>query len=373
MKRGTKNKAAIPPLLDIVEAAYQVEKPDKQWLEGLAVVARPHLDEGFGLAAFEYYKPEGALPEIVQHFHLGIPEKLEAIYHTVFHTMDPEIRLRPFRLGPCISGSQLMGMRAADFKEQPHMKRFVQNFGMYDCDLDHRRRTDWIWDRLSRWTRQESGGPRRHRSSVGDGSAPTFRARSDSGDCSARSSRPKKPPEAILNPTGKVHDASGPASTSAARELLRRAVVSLEQSRGPLRSTNPDKSLAMRKALVGGRWSLIDQVDLDNRRYIVARENEPVAPGPESLTPREKQILGYAKLGHHNKLIAYELGIADSTVRVLLARAAGKIGVRTRDELVARYEDRWTPPFTGAAAAIPAAPAGKGPEPTVTSPRSPAR
>ena len=372
MKRGTKNKAAIPPLLDIVEAAYQVEKPDKQWLEGLAVVARPHLDEGFGLAAFEYYKPEGALPEIVQHFHLGIPEKLEAIYHTVFHTMDPEIRLRPFRLGPCISGSQLMGMRAADFKEQPHMKRFVQNFGMYDSIWItaaeptgygigfHAGRGKIGWatpTQVERWGR------------IGAHLSSAVRLRRLLSTVVAS----KKPPEAILDPTGKVHDASGPASTSAARELLRRAVVSLEQSRGPLRSTNPDKSLAMRKALVGGRWSLIDQVDLDNRRYIVARENEPVAPGPESLTPREKQILGYAKLGHHNKLIAYELGIADSTVRVLLARAAGKIGVRTRDELVARYEDRWTPPFTGAAAAIPAAPAGKGPEPTVTSPRSPAR
>src|SRR5205814_2205879 len=101
-------------------------------------------------------------------------------------------------------------------------------------------------------------------------------------------------------------------------DLLRRAVRFLEKSRGPMRRADPDKSLAGRKVLVAGRWSLIDQVESDGRRYIVARENEPPALGPESLTAREKQVIGYAKLGHHSKLIAYELGVADSTVRVLL-------------------------------------------------------
>jgi DNA-binding CsgD family transcriptional regulator len=36
-------------------------------------------------------------------------------------------------------------------------------------------------------------------------------------------------------------------------------------------------------------------------------------------------------------LIAYELGISDSTVRVHLAHAARKAGVRSRAQLVARF------------------------------------
>jgi DNA-binding NarL/FixJ family response regulator len=40
--------------------------------------------------------------------------------------------------------------------------------------------------------------------------------------------------------------------------------------------------------------------------------------------------------GSHNKAIAFELGIAHSTVRVLLARAAAKLGVRSRTEVLER-------------------------------------
>jgi hypothetical protein len=44
-----------------------------------------------------------------------------------------------------------------------------------------------------------------------------------------------------------------------------------------------------------------------------------------------------AVLGQHNKLIAYNLGISHSTVRVLMARAARKIGARSRDVLIRLY------------------------------------
>ena len=150
--------------------------------------------------------------------------------------------------------------------------------------------------------------------------------------------------EAVLDPKGRVHDASGAARAPAARELLRRAVLALEESRGALRDTDPDASLEARKALVSARWSLLDRVELDGKRYIVARENPPGAPGPAALSARERQVLGFAKLGHHNKLIAYELGIASSTVRVLLARAAAKLGVRSRRELLRAFDDGWGSP-----------------------------
>jgi DNA-binding NarL/FixJ family response regulator len=156
--------------------------------------------------------------------------------------------------------------------------------------------------------------------------------------------------EAVLDPGGHVHDASGAARMPAARELLRRAVLALEMSRGELRDTDPDASLEARKALVSARWSLLDRVELDGRRYIVARENPPRAPGPAALSTRERQVLAYAKLGHHNKLIAYELGIADSTVRVLLARASAKLGVRSRRDLLRVFDDGWGPPCSPPAA-----------------------
>jgi DNA-binding NarL/FixJ family response regulator len=139
---------------------------------------------------------------------------------------------------------------------------------------------------------------------------------------------------AVFDAEGRVHDASDAAREKAALEDLRRAVLTLEKVRGPMRREAPDAALARWRTLVQGRWSLVDQMDHDGRRYILARENAPAASGSALLTARERQIMGFARLGHDNKLIAYELGISHSTVRVLIARAAKKLGVRTRAELV---------------------------------------
>jgi DNA-binding CsgD family transcriptional regulator len=330
--------------MDLVDAAYKLDVPDVQWLQELARAALPHLNQGFGVAAFEYFKPAGAQPTVVQRYYLEIPDDLERVYQTVFAQMDPQIRLRPFRLGPCITGSQLMNQRE-EFRNEPHMKKHVHRFGMYDS----------IWITAA----EPSGygvGFHAGRPSVAWATATEKRrwGRVAAHLSTAvrlrhllRSRDPRyagESGEAVLDPEGRIHDASGLARTPPAQELLRRAVLALEEARGPLRKTDPDVSLENRRALVGARWSLLDHVELDGKRYIVARENSPGAPGPEALSARERQVVAYAKLGHHNKLIAYELGIADSTVRVLLSRAAQKLGVRSRSELLRVFEDGWCPP-----------------------------
>jgi DNA-binding CsgD family transcriptional regulator len=141
---------------------------------------------------------------------------------------------------------------------------------------------------------------------------------------------------AVFDPNGKLHDATGEAQEAEARALLREAVLKIEKARGRQRLEQPEQALSEWKALVAGKWSLVDRLEQDGRRYIVARANEPRARGPAALSQREKQVLGYAQLGHHNKLIAYELGIAQSTVRVLMSRAMSKLGVRTREQLLQR-------------------------------------
>ena len=59
--------------------------------------------------------------------------------------------------------------------------------------------------------------------------------------------------------------------------------------------------------------------------------------GPESLSQREREVVSLAVLGRPNKLIAYELGIAAPTVRVLMTRAAKKLGVQSRVTLIEKY------------------------------------
>jgi DNA-binding CsgD family transcriptional regulator len=79
---------------------------------------------------------------------------------------------------------------------------------------------------------------------------------------------------------------------------------------------------------------LIELFEQGDRRYLVARRNEPVPPPHAALTLRERQVIAYAAQGHSNKLIGYELGISASTVAAALANASKKLRVKSRLELI---------------------------------------
>jgi DNA-binding NarL/FixJ family response regulator len=53
---------------------------------------------------------------------------------------------------------------------------------------------------------------------------------------------------------------------------------------------------------------------------------ERLPPPPRRLSPREQQVVDLATGGRSQKEIAFELGLADATVRVLHARAMKKLG-----------------------------------------------
>lgn len=54
------------------------------------------------------------------------------------------------------------------------------------------------------------------------------------------------------------------------------------------------------------------------------------------LSPREKDVLGQLADGKSNKLIAQNLGIAETTVKMHLGHLGRKLGVRTRTQILAR-------------------------------------
>jgi DNA-binding CsgD family transcriptional regulator len=146
--------------------------------------------------------------------------------------------------------------------------------------------------------------------------------------------------DAVLSPSGKVDHAEGEATSKSARAALRSAVLAVERARGPLRRSQPEEAIEVWRGLIFGRWSLIDRFERDGRRYLVAHRNDPDVPDPRALTRRERQVVGFAALGQPNKLIAYELGLSPSTVGVLMARAARKLGARSRTELLKSYLER---------------------------------
>jgi DNA-binding CsgD family transcriptional regulator len=65
-------------------------------------------------------------------------------------------------------------------------------------------------------------------------------------------------------------------------------------------------------------------------------ENQLRPVDADALSKRERDVVLLAALGRQNKVIAYELGLAYSTVTTLLARAAKKLGARSRTELLAQ-------------------------------------
>lgn len=141
--------------------------------------------------------------------------------------------------------------------------------------------------------------------------------------------------EAVVDTEGRVVHAEGAAREEAAREQIRAAAATIEAARSASGRRDGSRALEVWHPLTAARWTLVDSFESDGKRYIVAQENQAEAPDFGAFTDRERQVVVHAALGQTNKEIAYMLGISDSTVRVLVARAARRIGVRTRRDLLA--------------------------------------
>jgi DNA-binding CsgD family transcriptional regulator len=107
---------------------------------------------------------------------------------------------------------------------------------------------------------------------------------------------------------------------------------------------DPAESIERWPSLVADRWSLVDDVE-GGRSFILAVENGAKPASIGLLSPREREVVLRALRGQPNKSIAYDMGLAQSTVRVLVARAATKVGASSRRqllEMVARLGPRFT-------------------------------
>ncbi len=141
--------------------------------------------------------------------------------------------------------------------------------------------------------------------------------------------------EAVVEPSGRIVHAEGAAKSKTARESISGAAAAIESARHKPSQLTDLEAMGSWHPLVGARWTLVDSFEEGGRRYVVARENQADLHGFTTLTDRERQVVVHAALGLTNKEIAYTLGISHVTVRVLLARAARRLGVRSRTELLA--------------------------------------
>ena len=141
------------------------------------------------------------------------------------------------------------------------------------------------------------------------------------------------PPPRTMLPSPELEAAA--ARTKVARERLRKAGVVGGTVHAKRQSPAWQKALNELQPSLGTHLTLVDTFEENGSLYIVAREGGPCALGIDRLTERERQIVEHAALGFTNKEIASALGISDATVRVLMARAARRVGVHSRRELLA--------------------------------------
>jgi DNA-binding CsgD family transcriptional regulator len=321
-----------PDLLSILEAGYAVDAEERPWLSGLLDAARPSLDEGLGTFAFSYNSPDPNAFELRCLASAGLKDTLVEALPMAMGEVPPRfIESAQRERACCMVASEIDGY---DEFGPAHLNPS----GAYDIlginVLDPTGVGCFLGAPLPR-----SGGLTRVRRArwarVAAHIAAAFRIQRRFSP--GRPDENLKRAEAILDGAGKVHHAAGPAELGTARQALRDATRAMEQARTKLRATEPERALDAWKGLVSARWSLVEHFESDGKRYILACENDPHVTGPSLLSQREQQVLAYAALGHTSKLIAYELGISDSTVRVLLARAASKLGARSREEAIAAF------------------------------------
>ncbi len=333
--------------IGVIEAAYALEPDDGRWLHAVLQAAQPALDAGLGVAgyfldasnldrievaspqllggppasAFAFAELAAALQRPVDEQRalgiLGTPQTAEHLYAGSHHVS---------------TASQMLGTGA--WLSNAAVQRWLHPLGIADLltiktvDLDRRglvliaplstvtraRRDDSVlWSRIA--AHLAAGNRVRQRLRRSGASSPFDGA------------------EAVLRPDGKFEDARGAATKKSAREILRSMALAMEEARGPLRRRNVDLAVSMWTALVAGRWTLVEHFDRGGRRYLVAHRNEPGGEGPLTLTPRERQVAGFAARGHGLKLIAYELGLSTASISHSLSAASTKLGVRSRGEL----------------------------------------
>ncbi|HSO32434.1 MAG TPA: helix-turn-helix transcriptional regulator [Labilithrix sp.] len=322
----------MPPVADplsILEAAYRVEQPEDPWLRGVLDAARPSLDRGRGVIGYFVDVSTAGDFRAWGLRAVGRDEDAERVQFERWSELTPIALKRHTHLfWPSGFGSQIppLAVPRKAFDASLVATGFPEVFGISALDATGRGCAlavpypDGVAgtapDPTSLWDRVAA-----HLST-----AARLRVRLESAS--------PPPVEAVLDPGGKVQHAEGDAKQRSTRDALRDAAVRIDRARSRSARDDAMKATELWPALVAKRWSLVDQFDRDGRRYLVARPNEPALPASSQLTAREAQVVAAAALGHSNKMIAYELSVSGSTVAACLSRAARKLGVSSRVELI---------------------------------------
>ncbi|PZR09899.1 MAG: hypothetical protein DI536_21455 [Archangium gephyra] len=319
-------------LMDCLSAGYLLEPSSKDWLRGVVEAVVPALDDGLGVLGYTYDATDPRKPVI-----------------TGFATaagFDPRW-LGPFNEAvKSAEGNSSESLHPAGFdawqgltcgqaSRVTGMKKIVPLFAHLGSAKD----TFAINARDSSGNGFWLGSPLRSTTPASARRITVFsRLAAHLSSAMRLRHAATSEPAAVLSPGGKLLHAPDPVAATE-RAQLREATLAFDSARSKRLRADIDEATRRWRPLVESRWSLLDEFDTDGRRFVVAVQNTPPTPAlPKELSDREAQVLTHAKLGHSNKVIAYELGLSASTVRVLLHRASRKLGVNNRKDTIAQFE-----------------------------------
>jgi DNA-binding CsgD family transcriptional regulator len=333
--------------MSVIEAAYSLEGGEMTWLANLAASVRDNLDQCRGVRAYSYdvSRDKVDLRAIVDcDVDRDMADAMAsevAFPSSELGGLVPLFRRRfvaPLRSAPKAMGR--LGISAERVREfADNLEIFFRKWKLSDHIWINAQDPTFVGCLLVAPVAGGTLAPREVYSwqRVATHVSAAFRVRRQLAALHLRDPSQSEGAEAILGPGGTLEHATGPARESDARSSLRAAVLAVERARGPLRRTDPEQAVQMWQGLVAGRWSLLDHFDSDGRRFIVAHRNDATVPDLRGLTMRECQVLGHVALGASNKMNAYELGLAMSTVASYLASARSKLGLPSTAALRATF------------------------------------
>ena len=323
--------------LSVIEAAYQVDLASAEWIRTVGDAIYAQMGRQLGMLAFDYRVTPDDRLQIGSVWQRDMPPGIgDAMRGSLEQIPDWFVRETYARCDADTMSGGGGSARVRDFT-QTTRRLLGERFGWRDCfivsGIDPTKHGVYfgVWQ-----DREAKLSPRVRttwqRIAVHLASAHRLQRRLTEAD-----RRSAETADAVLSAKGGLEHAQGDAVEGGARRDLCDAVLGIEHARGVLRHLDVDHAVERWRGLVSGRWTLVDHFESNGDRYILARRNDIQAHGLSALTEREHQALGFAALGHTNKLIGYEMGISPSTVGVLLHRAAQKLGAQSRSDLVARF------------------------------------
>jgi DNA-binding CsgD family transcriptional regulator len=318
----------VGSLVGLVETAYDVDAPSPSWLEGLRLAAEKCFRGPLAVQAYTFQVAgDGAFKVLDLASEPAWADALRANHAAA----SPDLIKRLY-----LSGKPVDNLRSALRPDDGPLYEQIVRLGVGDalgvtgidptgfgCSLHFLDRARF---QLTRPARQALARVAAHLAS-----ARRLRERLEQGGGQRDA---VEGADAVLSGDGRVQHAERDARSAESRAALREAVRRMERAR--LRSTRADAetALGLWRAMVDGRWSLLERFESGGRRILVARRNDPASRPSHALSELERKAVALLAVGHSQKLCAYELGRAESTIHEVAASAMKKMGVRSRAALV---------------------------------------